>query len=66
MLLKQGVNPKIIQERLGHSSIRITMDIYSHVMPSMQKEAAEKFAKALETPIEPPIDVKGQAESLIA
>ena len=43
MLLKQGVNPKIVQERLGHSSISITMDIYSHVMPNMQKDAMENF-----------------------
>ena len=48
MLLKQGVNPKIVQERLGHSSISITMDIYSHVMPSMQRDAIEKFTVALD------------------
>lgn len=32
--------PKIVQERLGHSSIAITLDIYSHLMPNMQGEAA--------------------------
>jgi integrase len=48
MLLKQGVNPKIVQERLGHSSIVITMDIYSHVMPNMQKDAIANFNIALD------------------
>ena len=44
MLLKQGVHPKIVQERLGHSSISVTMDIYSHVIPSMQEEAIKNFS----------------------
>jgi integrase len=48
MLLKQGVNPKIVQERLGHSSIGITMDIYSHVMPNMQRDAIANFNIALD------------------
>ena len=39
LLLKQGVNPKIVQERLGHSSIKVTMDTYSHVLPDMQQQA---------------------------
>ena len=47
VLLGQGINPKIVQERLGHASIRTTMDIYSHVIPTMQKEAADSFANAL-------------------
>lgn len=34
-LLKQGVNPKIVSERLGHSSIAMTMDTYSHVLPGL-------------------------------
>jgi len=41
-LLSQGINPKIVQERLGHSSIVLTMDTYSHTTPSLQKEAAIK------------------------
>lgn len=40
LLLAQGVHPKVVQERLGHSQISITLDTYSHVLPSMQKEAA--------------------------
>jgi integrase len=43
LLLGMGVNPKIVQELLGHSSISMTMDIYSHVLPSMQQEAMDKF-----------------------
>ena len=43
LLLSQGVHPKIVQERLGHAQIAITLDIYSHVLPSMQKEAASKL-----------------------
>ena len=40
MALTAGVNPKTISERLGHSSIATTMDVYSHVLPGMQEEAA--------------------------
>lgn len=39
-ILASNVHPKIVQERLGHSSIAITLDIYSHLMPNMQGEAA--------------------------
>ena len=41
LLLQQGVNPKIVQERLGHSSIKVTMDTYSHVLPDMQQQAVD-------------------------
>ena len=41
-LLSAGVHPKIAQERLGHSSVGITLDRYSHVVPGMQQEAAAK------------------------
>lgn len=47
ILLKQGVHPKMVQERLGHSSISITLDTYSHVTPGMHHEAALAFDKAL-------------------
>jgi integrase len=43
LLLSQDVHPKVVQERLGHSTISVTMDIYSHVMPSMQRDAADKL-----------------------
>jgi hypothetical protein len=40
-MLQQGVHPKVVQERLGHSEISLTLNTYSHVLPSMQEEAAE-------------------------
>ena len=43
LLLAQGVHPKIVQERLGHSTIGITLDLYSHVAPGLQEAAAMKF-----------------------
>lgn len=47
LLLKAGIPAKVVSERLGHSTIAITMDIYSHVMPGMQKEAANKLETML-------------------
>jgi integrase len=43
LLLSQGVNVKVISERLGHSNIKVTLDTYSHVLPTMQQEAAKKL-----------------------
>ena len=43
LLLKQDVHPKIVQERLGHSTIATTLDIYSHVVPGLQEAAARAF-----------------------
>ncbi len=48
MLLSMGIHPKIVQEILGHSQISITMDIYSHVLPTMQKEAMNRLNEALQ------------------
>ena len=45
LMLKSGVHPKIVQERLGHASIQITLDTYSHVAPGLQQAAAEGFDK---------------------
>ena len=47
LLMKQGTNPKVIQERLGHSSISVTLDVYSHVVPGMQELAAMQLDEAL-------------------
>ncbi|MGM0603902.1 MAG: site-specific integrase, partial [Bacillota bacterium] len=44
-LLQAGVNPKIVQERLGHHDVSITLKIYSHVIPSMQRDAVKKLQK---------------------
>jgi integrase len=37
------VHPKVVQERLGHPSVSITLDLYSHTVPSLQEEAAAKL-----------------------
>ena len=42
-MLKQGIHPKIVQERFGHASIQITLDTYSHVAPGLQGAIALKF-----------------------
>jgi integrase len=51
LMLQEGIHPKVVQERLGHSQISITMDTYSHVLPAMQEEAALKIDVLL-TPME--------------
>ncbi len=43
LMLKQGIHPKVVQERLGHTSIQVTLDLYSHVAPGLQKAAAVRF-----------------------
>src|SRR5215213_5558250 len=48
LTLEQGENPKVVQEVLGHSRITHTMDIYSHVLPNIQKEAFGRLGKRLE------------------
>jgi len=40
LLLEQNTHPKVVQELLGHSQINLTLDTYSHVIPTLQKEAA--------------------------
>lgn len=47
-LLRAGVHPKVVQERLGHSSIRVTLDVYSAVLPNMQREAVELLAQTFD------------------
>ena len=47
LLLLAGENPKVVSERLGHASITLTLDTYSHVLPSMQQRAAEKLEAIL-------------------
>ena len=50
LLLRQGVHPKVVSERLGHASIAITLDTYSHVLPGLQATAAESLDVALADP----------------
>ncbi len=47
LLLGQGVHPKIVSEMLGHSTIAITLDLYSHVTPTMQRDAARAMNNLL-------------------
>jgi len=61
LMLQQGVHPKVVQERLGHSDISMTLNTYSHVLPVMQDEAAEKLDELL-TPINVSNDLKKLGE----
>ncbi len=45
--LSAGIHPKVVSERLGHSTIAITLDTYSHAVPALEEEAAEKAAALL-------------------
>jgi integrase len=47
LALGAGVHPKVVSERLGHASISITLDTYSHAIPALQEEAAERIAAVL-------------------
>lgn len=47
LLLSAGENPKIVVERLGHTSVKMTLDTYSHVLPDMQQTATDKFETML-------------------
>ena len=47
LLLQANVHPKVVQEMLGHSTIVLTLDTYSHVIPSMQEEAADEMDRIL-------------------
>jgi integrase len=47
LLLIAGINPKVVAERLGHTSVTMTLDTYSHVLPTMQETATEKLSSYL-------------------
>ena len=47
LMLKAGVHPKVVSERLGHATVGITLDTYSHVLPGLQEAAAERFDQVL-------------------
>ena len=58
LMLAQNVHPKVVQERLGHASIAITLDLYSHAVPGLQASAAVGFDQAVQTdPVEAPVVV---------
>ena len=48
VMLQHGQNPALVSKRLGHVSVSTTLDIYSHILPGWQKEAANAFAKAMD------------------
>jgi hypothetical protein len=54
ILLVQGVRPKVVSELLGHATIALTLDTYSHVIPSLQQEAAGVIAAAILDPASTP------------
>ncbi len=47
-LLATGAHPKVVQERLGHASIKVTMDIYSSVLPGIQRDAIDRLANIID------------------
>jgi integrase len=57
IMLRQGVHPKIVSERLGHSTVAITLDTYSHVLPGLQEAAACRFEEGLQQTVDMPATV---------
>ena len=49
IMLSEGVHPRVVQEQLGHASITLTLDTYSHVMPGIQAEAVQRVGRVLDT-----------------
>ncbi|MDA1271792.1 MAG: tyrosine-type recombinase/integrase [Chloroflexi bacterium] len=56
-LIRQGVYPKAIADRVGHSTISTTMDIYGHLFTETQREAAIKFELGLFTPVQEEVEI---------
>jgi integrase len=50
LLLSRGVTPKVVQERLGHESVKTTLDVYGHVLPIAQRDAAALVGSVLFDP----------------
>lgn len=47
LLLAEGVHPRVVMELLGHSTIALTMNTYSHVIPALEREAADRMERML-------------------
>ena len=47
---RAGIHPKLVSERLGHATVSITLDTYSHAIPALQEEAAARIADLLALP----------------
>jgi len=52
LMLRQGIHPKIVSERLGHSTVAITLDTYSHILPGLQEAAAQQFEEGLQVDLD--------------
>ena len=50
LALEAGVHPKVVSERLGHATVGITLDLYSHVSPALDEAAAETIAALIKVP----------------
>ena len=53
LLLSEGVHPRVVMEVLGHAQMRTTTDTYSHVMPALGRDAADRMGNALWGPPAP-------------
>jgi integrase len=58
-MLLAGIHPKIASERLGHSKVAITLDLYSHVLPGMQSEAADRIDEIMQAALNRHRNAKG-------
>ncbi len=64
LMLQAGIHPKIVSERLGHASVAITLDTYSHVLPGLQASAAAALDALLVPPVDDPVaDVRWRSVS---
>jgi hypothetical protein len=61
LLLKAGVHVKVVTQRLGHANVAFTMNVYQHVLPGMQAEAAETFASSLGVAEEGPVSLRASS-----
>lgn len=55
LALQAGIHPKVVQERLGHANIGITLDTYSHVVAGLHEDAAEQVAALFRSPVSNPL-----------
>jgi len=63
LLLGAGVHPKVVSEMLGHSSLTITLDLYSHVTPTMQQQAVSVLDSRLSAPVASKLAVNGDPQN---
>jgi integrase len=61
LLLSLGVHPKLVQETLGHSSYQLTMDTYSHMIPALRNEVADRMDEILSTTVSEAVKPSGEA-----